>query len=1159
MRNSKKQKLGQASGQNQNQRTTQNKALMKQETNLFVDGHLNVDFGMFSKRTEKNTHTSKSNLSHQAPKKEELQDIPELMRLDNIKLGSSQKIMIKDVEVLFPFVPYEAQIDYMTKVIEALNGSKNALLQSPTGTGKTLCLLCATLAWIQKYKTISTNNFGQQEYKPIKIYYSTRTHSQIKQVIKELKQTCYRPVMSILGSRNQLCVKSDFSELSGFQLNSACKAARTSNIPEHRCQYYDTLNKNKTLIMNQNKNLLYDIEELANIGKKSRFCPYFLQKDVQTNAELIFLPYNYLLDAKIRETSEIDLTNSIVIFDEAHNLESNAEESCSFDLSLRTLENCELDFKLLRQKLRQTPEECKISEYEISILEYPITSLYMNMAQMKTSFEKDFRQSSRSEESQQKGRVCAGRDIFDIFEGMTYQKSTQNLQADRENSFKNGITAGNFDAFVKLLKQAVDELTSVPTSKGGLEHMFQCSSFVYDLLKIDIQSKAQIQTEWSHNFIESYMLYVHFNEDDYSDFHFSLWCLNPGVGFSFLKQQKPLSVILTSGTLTPFKSFESELQLEFPIQLVNKHVIDTKNQCYTVVLRKGPANCPLNFSYEKREDTSIYNEMGTTLINIARLVPNGILVVFASYSLMHKCFEVWQSTDQRILKRLEELKPVYREPKKSSQLKTVMNQYLKDAKTKGAILCCVCRGKVSEGIDFADEMARAVVMVGIPFPPIGDIKIKHKKKFLDDNKAKTKRITGSDWYLHQTTRAFNQAIGRVIRHINDYGVVFLCDERYSGDQFKNEYPNWIKDNLEIVDKFGFMVGKVASFFKDKSRAMTSIAKLISKPNLNTQASSTTMNSEFSMSFDQESSRNNVLLERPAVQNNIKKEPSVTFSSILQTKDLKRKFEQPTPSAFEPPSTFGVISPTNQIQSDSSHYLNVSRPEKTNHLDPGSPRSFKEIIDRKNALLKKESPYNGSGIKRIKKEEECRDGKISALEEDLFPEEIIPKSNNPMSDNNKKETSQFKFPSETFMSIENNFENLSPEDLQSKQTNQQPSKHRHPDSLNRLFSFNSTESSEFQNFDSTNQAFKNQGSFESLTPENSNKVSPDNNQNQGQGHGNQGIECIICYERGPNRNMMASKCGHIACAACWEKWLSIKFECPACKAKVRTKQLIKLHI
>ena len=57
---------------------------------------------------------------------------------------------VRGLDVEFPFAPYDSQLVFMEKVIQTLQKQgTNALLESPTGTGKTLCLLCATLAWRQ--------------------------------------------------------------------------------------------------------------------------------------------------------------------------------------------------------------------------------------------------------------------------------------------------------------------------------------------------------------------------------------------------------------------------------------------------------------------------------------------------------------------------------------------------------------------------------------------------------------------------------------------------------------------------------------------------------------------------------------------------------------------------------------------------------------------------------------------------------------------------------------------------------------------------------------------------------------------------------------------------------------------------------------------------
>lgn len=138
-------------------------------------------------------------------------------------------INIRGIPVSFPFEPYSIQKDYMEKVIEALQNETNAVLESPTGTGKTLSLLCSSLSWLVHKKAQSQasahsdmigmfqderfnskkGGSGMPKYAwdVPKIIYSSRTHSQLIQAMQELKRTSYCHVKaSIIGSREQMCI-----------------------------------------------------------------------------------------------------------------------------------------------------------------------------------------------------------------------------------------------------------------------------------------------------------------------------------------------------------------------------------------------------------------------------------------------------------------------------------------------------------------------------------------------------------------------------------------------------------------------------------------------------------------------------------------------------------------------------------------------------------------------------------------------------------------------------------------------------------------------------------------------------------------------------------------------------------------------------------------
>jgi len=66
-----------------------------------------------------------------------------------------------------------------------------------------------------------------------------------------------------------------------------------------------------------------------------------------------------------------------------------------------------------------------------------------------------------------------------------------------------------------------------------------------------------------------------------------------------------------------------------------------------------------------------------------------------------------------VWKRLLSQKSIVLEPRSTTEMKDAISEfdkYIESRDSKGCILMGVCRGKISEGIDFADHRARAVIV-----------------------------------------------------------------------------------------------------------------------------------------------------------------------------------------------------------------------------------------------------------------------------------------------------------------------------------------------------------------------------------------------------------------------------------------------------------------
>lgn len=88
-------------------------------------------------------------------------------------------------------------------------------------------------------------------------------------------------------------------------------------------------------------------------------------------------------------------------------------------------------------------------------------------------------------------------------------------------------------------------------------------------------------------------------------------------------------------------------------------------------------------------------------------------------------------------------KGVYQEPRDYSSYRYVINSFYTDIHNQnGAVIFAVCRGKLSEGLDFSDDAARSVVLVGIPYPMFFDPKTILKRHYLDSKHHLFAKLSG---------------------------------------------------------------------------------------------------------------------------------------------------------------------------------------------------------------------------------------------------------------------------------------------------------------------------------------------------------------------------------------------------------------------------------
>uniref|UniRef100_A0A182Q0A5 Helicase ATP-binding domain-containing protein n=1 Tax=Anopheles farauti TaxID=69004 RepID=A0A182Q0A5_9DIPT len=735
--------------------------------------------------------------------------------------------------VQFPYEPYDVQKTYIEKVVKCLILKRNGMLESPSGSGKTLSLFCPILSWMEQEKTklnrAKVTVFGTyrdslacryaenfnitpmeramfeeiRSNAKAKIIYASSSYSLLSKAKEELEKTCLPVRAVVLGSRDQLCQNTNVKKVTGDQATKASICHR--KVMSATCSLFKRVGSTKNRPEMIEKSIM-DIEDLITVGGKLNACPYYLSKEKIQSADVLFVTHEYLFKTHTRKSNGLDIRNSIIILDEAHNVAKICEESYSTQIRSSDVALAISEITLLIDDLfifESKDDMLKIKKHLVT-LDKLIKALVIVPSP--------------------RGEIRKGTYIFRLLEKVNFDFD-------------------NIDNKLKLLIRLATYFNDIQENAGSVQRALGLQALI-NFLKMVYAGKGAV---YNNAVRQNFRVYIEAEEQanenqsatvkgknvDREAKVLNFMCVNPGYAISKLTDLEPRNIILTSSTLSPMKPLISELMLPVKITLENPHFVDSSKFCVKVVSfapnQDELASSDINITFP-----GFIATLGCTVLSLSPVISGGLVIFFPSYHYLNVCKEGWKNNG--MWAQMNRTKSVFVEPYWTDKkpLTTTMNEYyasLRRPAKRGAIFMAACPGPVPDQFNFSGVNCRAIIIFGIPSPLETDTRVVLKKEYLDMNRTQENQlISGNDWLDLEAFRAVNHVIRRIVCHKDDYGAILLCDIFYGSSRNQAKLSSWMQSSLRkdrSMDniRFGRVISSLANFYRAQQTSSDNTSKM----------------------------------------------------------------------------------------------------------------------------------------------------------------------------------------------------------------------------------------------------------------------------------------------------------------------------------------------